>query len=132
VKCFVPRSAKSAVDPVVCQDVIRRPSFWLSPISRAMSCDLLHYSLFTAEIMASVLFVVPAICGRPAFIHAVSVTRPVSKRRCRSVKIQWRLNDVEQNNVVGISIQFAVFVACVFHDHSIKTEPYRVLGTLCS
>jgi hypothetical protein len=50
---------------------------WVSPISRAMSCDLVHYFLSTAAIMASVLVVVPAFRGRPAFTPAVSVTCPV-------------------------------------------------------
>lgn len=104
---------------------------WVSPISRAMSCDLIHNSISTAAIMASVLVVVPAVCGRPAFTPAVSITRSVSQRRCAVVENHWHLNDVEQNNVVGTTVQVAVFVACVFHDHSIKTDPCRALGALC-
>jgi len=87
-----------------------------------MSCDLLHNSLSTAAIVASILVVVPAVRGRHAFTLAISVTRPVSQRRS-AVENHWRLKDVEQNNVVGTTVQVAVFVACVFHDHSIKTEP---------
>lgn len=105
---------------------------WVSPISQALSCDLLHYSLSTAAIMASVLVVVPAVRGRPAFTPAVSFTRPVSQRRCTVVENHWHLNDVEQNNVVGTTVQVAVFLACVFHDQSIKIYPCRALGVLCS
>lgn len=105
---------------------------WVSPIFRAMSCDIILNSLSTAAIMASVLVVVPAVRGRPAFTPAESVTCPVSQRRCVVVANHWRLNDGEQNNVVGNTVQVAVFVACVFHDHSIKTDPYRALGVLCS
>jgi hypothetical protein len=82
--------------------------------------------------MASVLVVVPAVRGRPAITPVLSATRPISQRRCAVAKNHWHLNDVEQNNAVGTTGQVAVFVACVFHDHLIKTEPFRALGTLCS
>jgi hypothetical protein len=105
---------------------------WVSPISRTLSCDLPHHSLSTTAIMAYVLVVVPAVRGRPVFTPAVSFTRPVSQRRCTVVENHWHLNDVEQNNVVGTTALFAVFIACVFHDQSIETYPYHALGALCS
>jgi hypothetical protein len=81
--------------------------------------------------MASVLVVVPAVRGRPAFIPAV--LHVLSDREADAdVENHYRLNDVEQNNVAWTTAQVTVFVACVFHEHSIKTESYRALGTLYS
>ena len=88
----------STADPAVDQDVLRRPSFESVPFLER--CRVIFYtnSLSATAIMASVLVVVPAVRGRPAFIPAV--LHVLSDREADAdVENHYRLNDVEQNNV---------------------------------
>jgi hypothetical protein len=125
------------------QQMVTRTVIVDGPNSRAISCQVILSSRRTVAIMACSLAGVHTLHGRSAFTNAVSLTIPVSGRRCpnnrNTLASGWRRQGVgpyseyfraavptRALHATRLEGHVAVFEVCVCarHDQQIVTEPY--------